>query len=181
MADAVVSLHRIADLPDGDRVALRALSEAVYPPAEWADWPGNHLEWAAAEWCVRVWGGDGKLVSYIGIVLRPASYDGQPVLVGGIGGVKTHPAARGRGHAGQGIRRAVEFFRAQPSVAFGLLVCTPQLIGYYALLGWQEFGGRLLVTQHGTVADFTFNQVMVQEVRSAAPSVGTIDLMGPPW
>jgi aminoglycoside 2'-N-acetyltransferase I len=179
--DAIVSLNRVTDLTDSERAALRALSLAVYPPNEAADWPGRHLEWAAAEWCVRVWGDDGELASYTGMVLRQATHDGQPVRIGGVGGVKTHPAARRRGYAGRGLRRAVEFFHEQPDVAFALLVCAPHLIGYYSRLGWQEFGGRLLVEQHGTVAEFTFNRVMTCDVRLAGPVAGTIDLCGPPW
>ena len=177
----IVSLSRVAELTDGDRAALRALSLAVYPPDEAANWPGRHLEWATAEWCVRVWDGNGELASYTGMVLRQGTHDGQPVRIGGVGGVKTHPAARRRGYAGLSVRRAVEFFQAQPDVAFGLLVCAPHLIGYYSRLGWREFGGRLLVGQHGAVMEFTFNRVMTCDVRIAGPAAGTIDLCGPPW
>jgi aminoglycoside 2'-N-acetyltransferase I len=177
--DALVSLDRIDHLSDADRAAVRALSLAVYPPEEAAAWPGRHLEWTPAEWCVRIWA-DGELASYIGVVLRQATHDGRPVRVGGVGGVKTHPTARRRGYAGLGIRRAIEFLGEQ-GAGFALLVCEPHLIGYYARLGWQEFAGRLLVTQRGEPADFTFNRVLVQGVESAAPSAGTIDLCGPPW
>jgi GNAT superfamily N-acetyltransferase len=93
----------------------------------------------------------------------------------------THPAARGRGYAAQGIRRAVEFFREQGDVAIAILVCEPGLLEYYGRLGWRAFDGRLLVRQHGESANFTFNRVMVHDVDAASPTSGTIDLMGPPW
>lgn len=176
-----MALDRVADLLEDDRAAVRELSDAVYPPAKWADWPGRRLEWAPHEWCVRIWDADGMLASYVGIVLRQARYENQPVQIGGIGGVKTHPAARGYGHARQGIQRAVEFFQASPAVAFALLVCEPPLIGYYARLGWQEFAGRLLITQRGVATEFTFNRVMVHGIRDEAPTTGTIDLAGPTW
>src|SRR5262249_19011586 len=112
----VVSLDRVADLSEGDRADLLALSHAVYPPAESANWPGRHLEWAAAEWCVRVRDAEGKLVSHVGVLLRQASHEGRPVRIGGVGGVKTHPAARGLGHATLGLLRAVEFFEEQSDV-----------------------------------------------------------------
>ena len=95
LAEASVTLDRVADLTDAERRALRMLSLAVYPPVESAGWPGAKLEWAAAEWCVRVHGGDGTLASYVGITVRDAHHDGRPIRVGGIGGVKTHPVARG--------------------------------------------------------------------------------------
>ena len=176
-----VTLDRVADLSDSDREALRLLSVAVYPPEEVEDWPGRRLEWSTPEWCVRVRGEDGLVASYVGLLVREAQQDGRPVLVGGIGGVKTHPAARRRGLAGRGIRRAVEFFRAQPGVAFAVLACAPHLIEYYSRLGWREFAGRLLVRQEGATVEFTFNRVMTCPVRAAAPQAGTVDLQGPPW
>src|SRR5262249_3992623 len=110
---AVGTLDRVADLSEADRSAVRALSLAVYPPEQWADWPGRHIEWSALEWCARVHDG-GALASYVGVGLRDAEHDGRPVRVGGVGGVKTHPAARGRGFATLGLRRAAEFFGEQP-------------------------------------------------------------------
>jgi aminoglycoside 2'-N-acetyltransferase I len=119
-------------------------------------------------------------VSYVGVHLRAATWDGRPVLVGGVGGVKTHPTARGRGFAGLGLRRAVEFF-AEEGVAFGLLVCEPPLVGYYTARGWREFAGRLLVRQGGAAVEFTLNRAMTLGVESEGPASGRIDLCGPPW
>lgn len=179
--NASVSLVPINKLSASDLDAIRELSRAVYPPAEWVDWPGKHIEWASTEWCVCVWNEAGELVSYVGAVVRQAQHEGRPVRVGGIGGVKTHPAARGRGYAAQGIGRAIQFFREEAEVDFGLLVCEPGLIPCYSKLSWQEFGGRLLVAQQGTTTEFTFNRVMVRSIGEAAPVGGTIDLLGPPW
>ena len=181
MDQPTVTLDRIADLTDADREALRALSLAVYPPTDVASWPGRQIEWAAAEWCVRVRAEDGAVASYVGISLREAEHDGRPVRIGGIGGVKTHPAQRGRGLAARGMERADQFFREEAGVDFGLLVCGPHLLEHYAHLGWREFPGRLLVRQHGATVEFTFNRVMTRAARSAAPQAGTVDLLGPPW
>ena len=178
---AAMTLDRIAALSDADRDELRALSVAVYPPQESASWSGAALEWSPVEWCVRVRDDDGALMSYVGITLRDAQHEGQPARVGGIGGVKTHPAARHRGLAARGMQRAVEFFHEQPAVGFGLLVCGPHLIGYYGGLGWREFTGRLVVRQRGATVEFTYNRVMTYGIRSPAPHDGTIDLLGPPW
>ena len=179
--NAVASLKPVSDWTKGEGEALRKLSLAVYPPKESAAWPGRHLQWAAPEWGVRVVGSDGALVSYAGIVLRMANHDGRPVRIGGVGGVMTHPGARRRGNAAMGLRQAAEFFHEQPDVEFSVLVCKPSLIGYYSRLGWKEFGGRLLTTQNGATVDFTFNRVMVLDVRSSSPLTGTLDLLGPPW
>lgn len=175
-----IAVCRMPELTDAERADLGALSRAVYPPEEAAAWAGRNLEWAAAESGVFVRDVDGRLVSFAGLVFRAAAHEGHPVGVGGIGGVKTHPEVRRQGFAGQAMRRAVEHF-SQSDVGFALLVCGPHLLGYYRGLGWQEFSGRLLVTQHGKVAEFTFNRVMVCGVRGTAPAGGTIDLLGPPW
>ncbi len=64
---------------------------------------------------------------------------------------------------------------------FGLLVCEPGLIDYYARLGWIEFGGTLLTLQEGESVPFEFNRVMLIGVGARPPSSGLIDLKGPPW
>jgi aminoglycoside 2'-N-acetyltransferase I len=176
-----IALGRIADLSDADREALRALSLAVYPPGESTSWPGRRLEWAPAEWCVCIRDDAGALVSYVGISLREARYDGRAVRVGGIGGVKTHPSSRRRGLAKVGIQRVIEFFREQADIGFAVLVCGVHLIAYYERLGWREFSGQLLVQQHGSTVEFTFNRIMTYGIQRAAPEAGTIDLLGPPW
>ena len=179
--DVSIKLTRISELSEADRAEVRGLSQAVYPPEVAASWPGRLLEWANSEWCVRIWGSDGELVSYVGVLLREGTLDTRPVLMGGLGGVATHPAARRRGYAEQGLRTAVEFFRETPEVAFALLVCEQNLIPYYARLGWHEFCGELIVRQYGKPGLFTFNRVMTLKIASEAPLVGTIDLRGPPW
>lgn len=176
-----VTLDWVADLSDADHEAIRLLSLAVYPPEQFADWPGRSVEWSAPEWCVRIRGDGDALASYVGVYVRQAEWDGRAVRVGGIGNVKTHPAVRRRGLASLGIRRAVEFFREQPALEFALLLCEPHLLNYYARLGWREFGGRLLVRQRGVACAFAFNRVMTQGIRVEGPVAGTIDLCGPPW
>jgi hypothetical protein len=175
------ALCPVADLTEAERDALKTLGRVVYPPVVADAWPGRHLEWTPHQWGVFVRDGDGTLVSYVGIVVRSALLDGRPVRVGGVAGVKTHPAARRQGLAERAVGRAVEFFREQPDLAFALLVCEPHLVGYYGRLGWKEFFGRLLVTQRSTPTEFTFNRVMVIPGHGAAPAGGTIDLSGPPW
>ena len=106
----ILQLCRVAEFSEDDLAARQALAVAVYPPAEWANWPGYQIEWSSTEWCVRVWDA-GRLVSYLGVLLRDATVDGRPVRIGGIGGVKTHPAARRRGYAALGLQCAGDFFR----------------------------------------------------------------------
>jgi RimJ/RimL family protein N-acetyltransferase len=176
-----IELRRVADLTPAERSAVQGLSAAVYPPEVAAAWPGRAIEWAAPEWCVVVWDDRGDALCHVGVVVREAQLNGRGVRIGGIGGVKTHPTARGRGHATAAIRRAVAFLRDEAGVDFALLVCEPDLIAFYERLGWRLFAGVLLVSQRGATVPFTFNVPMTLPVRSGGELGGTIDLSGPPW
>ncbi|HVS37834.1 MAG TPA: GNAT family N-acetyltransferase [Gemmataceae bacterium] len=174
-------LRRIADLTAGEQSALRTLSLAVYPPEIAAAWPGRVIEWAAHQWGVIGWDDEGNAHCYVGIVLREARWNERAVRVGGIGGVKTHPASRGRGFATTAIQRALNFFHEQGDVDFGLLVCEPGLVPFYERLGWRRFPGDLLVIQRQTTVPFTFNLAMTTPLRPQESLGGKIDLLGPPW
>ena len=171
-------LRRIADLTAQEQAAVQTLSRAVYPPG--AEWPGRSIEWAAREQCILAWDATGQAVCHIGLHLCQGRWNERPVKIGGIGGVQTHPAFRGRGLASDGIGQALDFFRAR-DVDFGLLVCEPALIPFYERLGWQPFDGHLLVIQQHATVPFTFNRPMTIPVQLHESLMGRIDLMGPPW
>ncbi len=174
------NLHRVADLSAAETGALQKLSAAVYPLDAAANWPGRAIEWAPATWCVVCRDDDGRALSYVGIILREGNANDSPAKIGGIGGVKTHPAARRQGLASQCIRRAIEFFDEQ-AVDFALLVCESSLVALYEKLGWRLYPGPLFVSQHGTKERFTFNLPMTHPVHAPSPVAEAIDLMGPPW
>src|SRR3954470_6123462 len=92
-------LRPVADLSADEQSALRTLSLAVYPPEVSAAWPGRAIEWAPHQWSVVGFDAEGAALCYVGAVLRAARWNDRAVKVGGIGGVKTHPAFRGRGFA----------------------------------------------------------------------------------
>lgn len=179
---ADVHLTSVAGLTEGERAEAKALSLAVYPPEQLASWPGRHLEWTfPSEWCVRVWSPAGELSSYTGIVTRQALHNGQPVKIGGLCGIKTHPNARKQGYAALGVEKALAFFREQQDIDFALLVCQSSTMDYYSKLGWQAFNGQLMVMQYGAQTEFTLNKTMTYGIKSAAPASGIIDLCGLPW
>lgn len=175
-----IDVQRSDELSGEVRDALRDLSAAVYPPEQAASWPGRLLEWAVPQWSVFRRGYDGGILSHAGALLRDGLIGGSPVRIGGVGGVKTHPEARGRGLASAVVRRAVELLREQ-GADFALLVCEPALIPFYERLGWVSHPGGLVVRQHGEAVEFTFNLPMVYLLRYAKVPAGVIDLMGPPW
>ena len=174
-------LRQVAKVTSEEQEAVRTLSLAVYPPEISATWPGRAIEWAAHQWAVVGWDDEGAALCYVGVIFRDARWNEGAVRVGGIGGVKTHPASRGRGFATTAIQRALEFFHGQGDVDFGLLVCEPDLMPFYERQGWRRFPGELFVTQRRATMPFTFNLAMTTPVRLQESLTGTIDLLGPPW
>ena len=102
-------------------------------------------------------------------------------MIGGIGGVKTTPVARGNGYAGAGLRFAAEFLRDDRGVDFSLLVCRAELLGYYQRFGWQHFDGILCVEQPEGKVRFSVNEPMVLAGTRNGPQGGILDLCGLPW
>jgi len=168
------ALRATADLTQGEVGELSALKTAVYPEP-----PSNDREWSPREWGVFVRLGD-DLVSYTGLLIREGAVDDTAAVIGGIGGVATHPSHRGKGFAALGMGRALDFLLSR-GVDFALLVCRDQLVPYYTSLGWRLFEGEVLNTQFGEPEKFTFNEVMVGDLAATAPGSGTIDLRGPAW
>ena len=124
---------------------------------------------------------EGELVSHVGIVVRAGILDGAPVKIGGVGSVKTHPRAEGRGYASAGLHRAAAVLQDKHRVAFSLLVCQEHLLPFYSRLGWLTFLGRLLVEQPTGRTVFSINRPMVLAGQRPAPQDGVIDLAGLPW
>jgi GNAT superfamily N-acetyltransferase len=170
-----------AELSADEKQALRTLTAAVYPPDGDVAWPGRAIEWAAPHWSVIGSDAAGAALCHVGVLVRKARWNERGVHIGGIGGVKTHPAARRQGLATEGMRRAVDFFRQRGDLDFGLLVCEPRLVPFYEGMGWRPFPGKLLVTQGGATVPFTFNLPMTTPLGLQQTLAGTIDLLGPPW
>jgi GNAT superfamily N-acetyltransferase len=176
-----LDLKPVTALTDAERAALRALTAAVYPPERLAASPGRSVQWAPSQWSILVWAEEERLVAHVGMVTREGTLDWAPVRIGGVGSVKTHPRAEGRGYGSAALRRAAAVLGEDHQVAFSLLVCQEHLLRFYGRLGWRPFPGRLVVEQPGGPMVFTVNQPMVLTGRRAAPREGVIDLAGPPW
>lgn len=176
-----LDLKPVRELSDGERDALKALTAAVYPPEVLVTSPGRSLHWAPSEWSVLVWTVEGQLIAHVGIVTREGTLDDVPVKIGGIGSVKTHPQAQGRGYASAALRRAATALHDDHHVAFSLLVCQEHLLPFYGRLGWLPFAGRLVVEQPGGSIVLTINRAMVLPGLRPAPQEGVIDLRGLPW
>ena len=167
-------------LTDLESEELTDLGKAVFPP----DTPpseASRIQWSNSEWSVLIRDDNDVLVSYMGLIIRQAMCDDTPVFIGRIGGVKTHPDARGKGYAGFGLKKSAEVLRKELKVDFSLLVCRDELIPYYQKFGWQAFKGDMLIDQASGKTKFTFNKPMLIEGVKPIPQCSVIDLCGKPW
>ena len=142
--DMRFEIREAAALTISEREALRRLSHAVYPPEIDAAWPGRLIEWEAARWFVICWDENGDVLALVGVHLRECRVNEEAVLVGGIGGVKTHPVARCQGLASKAIAIAVKFL-AEKRADLGVLFCELDLVAFYERLGWKLFPGTSLL------------------------------------
>ena len=135
--------------------------------------------WADVDWHVLGWV-EGKLASHVEIIERTGTVGGQPVRLGGIGGVASAADWRRRGLATLAMEKAAEFMCGGLDVEFGLLICGQEMVPFYRRLGWKVVDAPLVFDQpEGKV---TFDDVvMVLPCKGQDWPAGTIDLCGLPW
>lgn len=168
-----IELKAERQLTESERLGLARLSAEAFPP------DGDDTQWAQSDWHVLVWEGD-EIVSHVEIVERTARVSGQPVRLGGIGGVSTLKAWRKRGLAEAALKTAVDTLREPLAVDFGLLVCGEVMIPYYSKFGWKLIGRPMWIDQpKGRV--LYQSPIMVLPVCKDEWPDGEIDLCGRPW
>jgi aminoglycoside 2'-N-acetyltransferase I len=135
--------------------------------------------WQPKRWHVFL-EADGELTSHVGLLSHVVKVGGEPVAVGGVGGVVTRGDAHGRGYATEAMRFAASYMCEQLEVDFGMLFCRDLLVNFYRKLGWQLLEERALVEQPTGKIPLPFN-VFVLPCRGRAWPQGSIDLDGLPW
>jgi aminoglycoside 2'-N-acetyltransferase I len=140
---------------------------------------GDDTQWSDVDWHILITM-DGMLVSHVEIVERDAQVGRDRLKLGGIGGVMTLPEWRGRGLAQAGMRKAQEFICEEMDADFGLLMCDPKMVTFYARLGWFEVDAPL-VYDHPCGKRTFDDVVMVLSCTGRAWPDGMIDLCGYPW
>jgi len=140
---------------------------------------GDDTCWSEVDWHILITV-DGMLVSHVEIVEREACVGKDRVKLGGIGGVMTLPEWQGRGLAQAGMRKAQEFICKEMGADFGLLMCDPKMVSFYARLGWAEADAPL-VYDHPCGKRTFDDVVMVLSCTGRAWPDGMIDICGYPW
>lgn len=93
---------------------------------------------------------DGRIVSALQIFTRTIRLRGEPVPLGGIGSVGTHPDFEGRGLSTGLLRRAIDAMRDR-GMALSLLFTGR--VGFYQRLGWVKVLHPLLVARRRSDAE----------------------------
>jgi GNAT superfamily N-acetyltransferase len=139
----------------------------------------NTNEWSSSDWMVlgRV---EEELVTQLCLLSREIRVGDVPVVIGGVGGVATHPAWQGHGLASTLMRAAAQFMRTDMNVPFGLLICAQKTQPFYARLGWQTVAEELWFTEHEQRRTMQ-TPVMVIPLSDQNWPEGEIDLCGLPW
>lgn len=148
---------------------LSFAEESEFDPSAWAD----------SDWMVlgRL---DDELVSQLGLLKREIRIGSIPLLVGGVGGVATHPGWRRSGFSSALLGAAAEFMHLEMKVPFGLLVCAPESSRFYARMGWNPVTTECWCTVKGEPHCMK-TVVMVLPLSPVEWPEGKIDLCGPPW
>ncbi len=169
-----IMIKAVSEVSEAQSLQLDALCDQAYAGDQ------TDLTWTDEEdW--RVWlEVDGQMVSCLTIVERRAEVAGMPVRLGGIGGVATLPAQQRQGYARQVLDAAAEFLRDSLRVDFGMLVCSPHLVAYYARAGWQPVAAPMLIDQPRGKVTLNLGYMVLPCAGSPWPA-GTLDLCGLPW
>ena len=171
------------EIVNGDQSWSRAedLFETVWPRAEMKNLPWGHIKWAEADLRVMIDAPDGRLACHVGIFFRTATWNGQKIHVGGIGGVATRAEYRSRGYASVALGAAVQTMRDHDAAQFALLFCEPRHVEFYSARGWHAFAGDIYAEQPEGKIRFQLMTPCVIDLKRHAPLRGTIDLCGLPW
>jgi hypothetical protein len=94
--------------------------------------------------------------------------------------VVTVPGAQRKGFARKLVEHVMKYAETEWQVEAGLLFCRPQMIAYYAALGWHLVESPVMIQQpDGKIASPM--PVMVLPFRDLPWPPGTIELDSLPW
>ena len=141
----------------------------------------RHVKWADPDLRVLIDAPDGELACHAGIFFRSATWNGQKVHIGGIGGVATRADCRRRGYASIALEAAIHTMRDHDAAQFALLFCEPHMSEFYQSRSWHPFTGAVYAEQPEGHIRFEVMAPMVLDLKRRAPTLGTLDLCGLPW
>jgi GNAT superfamily N-acetyltransferase len=121
-----------------------------------------------------------EIVGHLGIGTRVVAAGDQDVRIGGIGGIRTREAWRGRGIATLLLHRAAEAMRDDLGLSFGFMTCRPDVAPVYLRVGWQDVPGPTVVGE-GDDATTYGGLSLILPLADATWPEGRINLRGKSW
>lgn len=168
-----ITIDRAADLPAEELAAIHRWLIEVFEPGE--DELYRHTDAY-----VRVWHGD-QWVSLVEIVEVTITVGGQPLRIGGIGGVSTFAAFRRRGYSSAALREAARYLFDVLGAEFGVLFCDRHRIPFYERLGWRLVEQPFRFTWKRDQPPVVEDHFMVLERPGTHFPPGEPDFGGPLW
>ena len=175
-----IELVMTDQISEMQKESLKQLRLAVYPAAILTTMIGKQYVLAPPQWSILVWD-EGELVSRVGLLTREIISNGEIKMIGGIGGVMTHPERQSKGIASDAMLEAARLFKEEFKVSYVLLFCTSRLVEFYKRLNWKPFQGIIYVEQLKGKTEYSVNKALVLDVWESAPVNGSLDLQGYPW
>jgi aminoglycoside 2'-N-acetyltransferase I len=137
-----VNIKAVKNLTPEEQDEVYRLLSVVYE-ADISTWT-----WSQDDW--RVWVQvDHRIVAHVAITERTCLVNRQPVKVGGIGGVGTHPDWRKQGLASLAMQKTADFLVHQLKADFGVLFCANEMVPYYQRLGWRMIDSPVYFEEEG--------------------------------
>ena len=137
------------------------------------------LEWAKSDWRFRLRIAD-RPVAHLGVLQRAVTVGGHSETVGGMGGLVTVPAMRGRGLATLLLDHAQRFVAEELGLQFAMGFVVDRMLSFYRERGWQQIDGRVTIDQP-TGKRLSPCSAFVLPLASAEWPRGDIDIGGLPW
>lgn len=135
-------------------------------------------QWSQPDWTYIARCGHA-IVGHYNLVEREILLDGQPVRAVGLNNLVAAPGERGRGHGRRLLEQTQELWSSKHSAEVGLLLCSNELVRYYADLGWYRSAAEVEYDQPTGRCRWRANCMLYAPNESHEPA--RIDLRGLPW
>lgn len=170
-----VKIYRRADAPESLTESIARLTRA-----EFGDIPViKETAWSPPDWHVAFVDG-ARVLSFVSLVERCASFDKRAVKVAGISNMITIEPYRRQGLGSLVMREAQKLITLRIGADFGLLLCSDDVIPFYSRLGWAVTSARLEFDQPSGKRQWR-KDTMIYPSHGKLAAFETIELNGLPW
>lgn len=143
--------------------------------------PADSYSWSPQTWSVLV-KTDRRVVAHAGVLYRVITVGDLRVPVGGMVGVMTLPAWRGRGFARAALDMATAFVGLQLWARFALVICPRGDADFYDHLGWRVAEAPIWCEQPGGPVKLEGEVALFMPCQGDIEwPPGPIHLRGTPW